>query len=174
MRRREETESGCPGGDRHPRSRRAATGRAPDSVFSVTPTARKRNRTIREGWRVAAGRDHFFPDTACRKVFQRGSVTRRSHQRTEVQDEERDLTGEGRLLMLLEIATTAAPRSGRDDGAPYGLRELSARAPPRSSRGRSLVRSPRRGRVCRVPTPGGRLFEGGPARSRSLLSGPGR
>src|SRR6059058_2708263 len=81
---------------------------------------------------------------------------------------------EGRLLMLLEIATTAAPRSGRDDGAPYGLRELSARAPPRSSRGRSLVRSPRRGRVCRVPTPGGRLFEGGPARSTLLLSGPRR
>src|SRR5206468_2914822 len=71
-------------------------------------------------------------------------------------------------------ATTAAPRSGRDDGAPYGLRELSARAPPRLSRGRSLVRSPRRGRVCRVPTPGGRLFEGGPARSTLLLSGPRR
>jgi len=44
----------------------------------------------------------------------------------------------------------------------------SARAPRRSSRGRSLGRSPRRGRDCRAPEPAERLFEDGPARSRLL------
>jgi hypothetical protein len=50
----------------------------------------------------------------------------------------------------------------------------SAQAPPRSSRARSLARSPRRGRGCRVPAPAERSFEDGPARSTLPLSEPRR
>ena len=50
----------------------------------------------------------------------------------------------------------------------------AARAPPRWSPGRSLARSPRRVRDCRVPAPAGRSFEDGPVRSTLLLSEAGR
>ncbi len=50
----------------------------------------------------------------------------------------------------------------------------AARAPPRRSPGRSLARSPRRVRDCRVPAPAGRSFEDGPVRSTLLLSEAGR
>jgi hypothetical protein len=49
----------------------------------------------------------------------------------------------------------------------------SARAPRRSSPGRSPARSLRRAQGCRGPAPAGRSFEDGPARSTLLLSGAG-
>ena len=62
-------------------------------------------------------------------------------------------------------------RSGHSVRAVSVRRAPSARAPRRSSRGRSLARSPRRGRGCRVRVPAGRSFEDGPARSTLLLPG---
>ncbi len=60
-------------------------------------------------------------------------------------------------------------RSGRNGEAVSARPAPSARAPRRSSPGRSPARAPRRGRGCRAPAPGERWFEGGPARSTFLL-----
>ena len=68
-------------------------------------------------------------------------------------------------------ANASGRRSGRSGRAASGRRAPSARAPRRSSPGRSPARSPRRARGCRVPAPPGRSFEGRPARSTRLLPG---
>jgi hypothetical protein len=62
-------------------------------------------------------------------------------------------------------------RSGHSGEAVCAQPVPSARALRRSSRGRSLERSPPRGRGCRVPAPAGRSFEDGPARSTFFISG---
>ena len=70
---------------------------------------------------------------------------------------------------------TASGRRSRRSGEAVSARPVrSARAPRRSSRGRSLVRSPRRARGCPVPAPAERSFEGGLARSTLLLPRPRR
>jgi hypothetical protein len=77
--------------------------------------------------------------------------------------------------MLLEIEAEPASGEAARSGQAASVRLVPlARAPRRSSRGRSLARSSRRARGCRVPAPTGRSFEDGPARSTLLLLGPRR
>jgi hypothetical protein len=97
--------------------------------------------------------------------------------------ESRAIAGSRRATRPVRALSSRAPRdrgraserrSGRSGEAVYVQRAPSTRAPRRSSPGRSLARLPRRARGCRVPTPAGRSFEGGPARSTLLLSGAER
>jgi hypothetical protein len=92
----------------------------------------------------------------------------------EVRDEQRDIVERG-LMVFLEIEAQPAGCEAAVAVRLFPPRQApSARAPRRLSRGRSLVRSPRRARGCRVRAPAERSSEDGPARSCRSPPGPRR